>query len=125
MITKYRNYLKALFKIEFAKFSIANTNTGPKTPQKVIINLQQPINPDITIGAARGEHRERSPRNGKNCCRKMMLFPKALFLATTFPKIDKNSIFLMNFFKKFQNFLKNYPNNYAFRQNALKLNAGF
>ena len=26
------------------------------------------------------------PPTGKNCCRKMMLFPKALFLATTFPK---------------------------------------
>ena len=36
----------------------------------------------------------------------MMLFPKALFLATNFPKIDKNSIFLLNFYKNFQNFLK-------------------
>ena len=33
----------------------------------------------------------------------MMLFPKSLFLATTFPKIDKNLIFPMNFY---QNFLK-------------------
>ena len=36
----------------------------------------------------------------------MMLFPKALFLATPFPKIDKNSIFLMNLYQKFHNFLK-------------------
>ena len=36
----------------------------------------------------------------------MMLFPKALFLATSFPKIDKNSIFLMNFYQKIINFLK-------------------
>ena len=26
------------------------------------------------------------PEPEKNCCRKMMLFPKALFLETTFPK---------------------------------------
>ena len=42
----------------------------------------------VYIGAARGEHRERSPypRNGKNCCRKMVLFPNALFLIINFPK---------------------------------------
>ena len=33
----------------------------------------------------------------KNCCRKMRLFQRALFLATTFPKIVKNSIFVLNF----------------------------
>ena len=33
----------------------------------------------------------------------MILFPMALFLATTFPEIVKNSIFLLNFY---QNFLK-------------------
>ena len=49
-----------------------------------------------------GGHRERPPaRNGKNCCRKMMLFPRALFIATTFPKIVKNSIFRLNFYQKF------------------------
>ena len=30
------------------------------------------------------------PEIEKNCCRKMVLFPKALFLATTFPKLAKN-----------------------------------
>ena len=35
-----------------------------------------------------------------------MLFPKALFLATAFPKIDKNSVLLLNFYQKCQNFLK-------------------
>ena len=62
------------------------------------------------IGAARGgEHRERPPppEIEKNCCRKMMLFPKALFLATTFQKVAKNSIFLLNFYQKFSKF----PNN--------------
>ena len=32
--------------------------------------------------------------------RKSMLFPMALFLATTFPKIAKNAIFLLNFHQK-------------------------
>ena len=55
------------------------------------------------IGAATiWEHRERPPpRNGKIFCRKMILFPKALLFATTFPKIVKNSIFLFNFYQKF------------------------
>ena len=30
-----------------------------------------------------------------------MLFPKALFLSATFPKIVKNLIFLLNFYQKF------------------------
>ena len=48
------------------------------------------------------------PEIGKNCCRKMMLFPMALFLAAKFPKLAKNSIFLLNFYQKFsQNFPKN------------------
>ena len=47
------------------------------------------------VGAARWEHRERpSPRgNGKDCCLKMISFPKVLFLATPFPKTVKNAIF--------------------------------
>ena len=36
-----------------------------------------------------------------------MVFPKALFLAKTFQKIVKNSIFYWIFIKKFQNFVKN------------------
>ena len=36
----------------------------------------------------------------------MVLFPKALFLATTFPKVGKNSIFLLNFYQKFSKLLK-------------------
>ena len=46
------------------------------------------------------------PEIEKNCCRKLVLFPKALFLAPTFPKVTKNSIFLLNIYAKFQNFLK-------------------
>ena len=39
----------------------------------------------------------------------MMLFPKAPFLATTFPKIGKNSIFLLNFYQKFSKISQNFP----------------
>ena len=55
----------------------------------------------------------------------MMLFPKALFLATTFPKTDENSIFLMNFYKRISNFSQNFPTICIFRPNARKSNAGF
>ena len=36
----------------------------------------------------------------------MVSFQKGLFLATTFPKLAKNLIFLLNFYQKFQIFLK-------------------
>ena len=62
------------------------------------------------------------PRNVKNCCRKMMLFPKAVYLATTFPKIVKNSTFLLNFYQNFSKISKNFPT-CAFRPNAPKINA--
>ena len=63
------------------------------------------------------------PRTGKNCCRKMMLFPKALFLAINFHKIDKNSIFLLNFHQKIPKFSQNFPTICSFRPNARKINA--
>ena len=69
---------------------------------------------------------ERPPRNGKNCCRKMILFPKALFLATTFRKIVKNSIFQLNFYQKFSKISQNFPTIRVFRPNARKIkNAWF
>ena len=49
------------------------------------------------------------PRNGKNWCRKMMLFPKALFLATNFPQLAKNSILLLHFYQKFSKFSQTFP----------------
>ena len=55
----------------------------------------------------------------------MMVFPKALFLATTFPKIDKNSIFLMNLYQKISKFSQNFPTMCNFRPNPRKINAGF
>ena len=72
-------------------------------------------------------HREGPPppEMEKNCCRKMKLFPKALFLATTFQKIVKNSIFLLNFHQKFTKFSQNFPTNCLFRPNARKINSLF
>ena len=71
------------------------------------------------------EHRERPQRNGKNCCRKMILFTKALFLATTFPTIVKNSIFLLNFYQEFSKISQNFQTIRVFRPNARKINAWF
>ena len=61
-------------------------------------------------GVARGKG-EIPPGNRKNCCRKLVLFPKALFLVTNFRKIklknkNKNQFFNSSFIKNFQNFLK-------------------
>ena len=51
-------------------------------------------------GAGRGGTHGTFPPKLDKCCRKMILFPKALFLAKTFPKRDKNLMFLMNFYQK-------------------------
>ena len=48
-------------------------------------------------GVGRGE---RGPPQQKKSCRKMMLYPKARFLAMI-QEIVKNSIFLFNFYLKF------------------------
>ena len=55
----------------------------------------------------------------------MMLFPKAPFLVTNFPKIIKNSIFLLNFHQKFSTFSRKFPTICVFRPNARKINAWF
>ena len=55
----------------------------------------------------------------------MMVFPKALCLATTFPKVDRNSIFLMNFYQIISKFSQNFPTICVFRLNDRKFNAEF
>ena len=55
----------------------------------------------------------------------MMLFGKAIFLATIFPKIHKNSIFLVNFYQAISKPSQNFPTICIFRPNARKINAGF
>ena len=54
----------------------------------------------------------------------MILFPKALFLATTFPKMDKNSIFLLNFYQMLSKISQNFPA-IVCRPKARKINAWF
>ena len=73
------------------------------------------------------EHRERPPppEMEKIVIDKMMLFLKALFLATTFPKIVKNSIFLLNFYQKLSKFSQNFQTIRIFRPNARKSNSWF
>ena len=55
----------------------------------------------------------------------MVIFTKALFLATTFPKIVKNSIFDWIFIYNFQSFLYNFPHSCVFRPDTRKFNAVF
>ena len=63
--------------------------------------------------------RERPPpRNGKICCRNLVFFSKALFLATTFPEIIDKSFFIDFSCKIFST-------SCVFRPNARKWNAWF
>ena len=55
----------------------------------------------------------------------MVLFPKALFLATTFAKVAKNSIFILNFYQKFSKFSQHFQTICVSRPNARKINALF
>ena len=61
------------------------------------------------------------PPKREKCRRKMMLFQNALFLVKKFPEIVKNSICLLNFHQKFQNFLKNFQEIVFFVQTQDKL----
>ena len=51
-----------------------------------------------------------------------MLFLKALFLATTFPKVAKNSLFLLNFYQKLLKFSQSIQTICVSRPNARKIN---
>ena len=74
----------------------------------------------------RGGAGESSPRNGKNCCRKMMLFPNVLFLVRTFPELVKNSIFLLNFHQQLSKFSQEFHSNICFSsKRSEKLTAWF
>ena len=55
----------------------------------------------------------------------MVLFPKALLLATTFPKLAQNAIFLLNFHQKFPKFSQNFQTISILRPNAWKRNTGY
>ena len=80
-----------------------------------------------TKGIATGGKGEISPppRDGKHCCRKMMLFSKALFLVTNFPKIILKFNFSFGFLSKtFQVFLI-FPKICVSRPNPRKISAFF
>ena len=69
-------------------------------------------------GVRRGGGSTPPPRTRKNRCRKMMLFPKALFLATNFPKNRQKFNFSIEFSsKKSQNF----PNQLCFSSKRAKI----
>ena len=54
-------------------------------PQTLILKLIKTM--CMHQGRSQGEGgKSPPPRNRKDCCRKMVLFPKALFLVTNFPK---------------------------------------
>ena len=77
----------------------------------------------ILIGAWKGGTRERPPPEiGKNCCRNLVLFSKALYLATTLPEIIGKSFFLLTFLPKFS---QNFTTICAFSPNAQKSNPQF
>ena len=55
----------------------------------------------------------------------MMLFPKALFIATTFTKIVKNSKFPLNFYQKLSEISQNFPTFWILDQTREKLSQDF
>ena len=58
-------------------------------------------------------------------CRNLMLFPTALFLVTTYPKLFKIQIFLLNFHRKISRFSQDFPTTCIFNTNARNINAAF
>ena len=78
---------------------------------------------DVTWAPPGGIHGT-SPPKLKKSCRKLVLFPKALCLATTFPKVTQNSIFLLNLYPKSSKFSQNFQTICVFPPNARKINDG-
>ena len=114
---QYLHYYWHLIEINF-QWNLFNADAGACTSTNIF----------YYIGAATGGGNTGNfppPRNRKNCCRKMVLFPKALFLATTFPKLAKNLNFLLNFYQKFSKFSQNFPTICFFVQTREKLTRCF
>ena len=61
------------------------------------------------------------PEMWKDCCRKMVLFSQALFIATTFPNRVKFSIFQLNFHQRFSRCSQNFPNQLCFSSKRTKI----
>ena len=79
----------------------------------------------IVIGAWKGGNTGTfpPPEIGKNSCRNLLLFSKALYLAKTFPELIEKSFFLLSFLPQFSKFSQNFPTICVFRPNAQKINA--
>ena len=87
---------------------------------------------DIAPGQGRSQGGKRGeisppPRNRKNCCRKMVLFPKALFLVTNFRKNKKIKIkknkkinFYIEFSSKNFKIFSKFPINLGFSSKRAK-----
>ena len=71
-----------------------------------------------------GRGRTPPPEAEKYCFRQMVLFPKARCFVTDFPKIIKNSIFLLNFYQKLSKFSQNFPKLCVLFQTREKLTHG-
>ena len=100
---EYKNFLKQIFNF-LLRFGKVSWMTGVRR------RVRGGLNPP--------------PRTGRNCCRKMLLFPKALFLATTFPKNRKIQFFYWIFIKNFEKFLTIFPTICVFRQKREKVMHG-
>ena len=71
------------------------------------------------------EHREHPPPEIVKIVVENDVISEGSIFSTTFPKIDKNSIFLMNFYQKISKFSQNFPTICICRPNARKINDGF
>ena len=65
-------------------------------------------------GRSQGEGETPPPETEKNCCRKMVLFPKALFLVTNFRKKNKKYNFSIEFSSKNFKIFSKFPYNLRF-----------
>ena len=80
--------------LEFLGFLRLNTPFAHNVFKLVILYLTH----IVLKGVAKGERgKSPPPRNRKNCYRKMVVFPKALFLVTNFRKNVKNQNKKFNF----------------------------
>ena len=72
-----------------------------------------------------GEHMELSPTEMEIKLLKNAGISESSILATAFPKIIKNSIFLLNFYQKISKISQNFQIFRVFRPNVRKINACF
>ena len=72
-------------------------------------------------GGLGGGVKDPSPRNGENCCIKMISFPTTIFLQQPFQKVVNNLICLLHFHHKFSRFSQNCQNRLCFASKCAKI----